>query len=122
MLGIGLGRTGTASLKLALEQLGFGPCHHMLELFQRPGDAALWQARARGEAVGWDALLGGFRSTVDWPSVHFWRELVRDFPDAKVDPHRARARVPGTTASATPSSRRWSNPCRSRTMPPAASA
>ncbi|WP_448506340.1 sulfotransferase family protein [Immundisolibacter sp.] len=84
VLGIGMGRTGTASLKLALEQLGFGPCHHMLELFQRPGDAALWQARARGEAVSWDALLGGFHSTVDWPSAHFWRELVRDFPDAKV--------------------------------------
>lgn len=84
VIGVGLGRTGTASLKLALEQLGFGPCHHMLELFQRPGDAALWQARARGEAVGWDELLGGFRSSVDWPSVHFWRELVHDFPNAKI--------------------------------------
>lgn len=84
VIGVGLGRTGTASLKLALEQLGFGPCHHMLELFQRPGDAVLWQARARGEAVGWDELLGGFRSSVDWPSVHFWRELVHDFPSAKV--------------------------------------
>jgi hypothetical protein len=93
VLGIGLGRTGTASLKIALEQLGFGPCHHMLELFSRPGDSARWQARARGEPVGWDELLGGFRSTVDWPSVWFWRELVRDFPDAKViltvrDPER----------------------------------
>jgi hypothetical protein len=84
VIGVGLGRTGTASLKLALEQLGFGPCHHMLELFQRPGDAARWQARARGEAVGWDELLGGFRSTLDWPSVHFWRELVHDFPNAKI--------------------------------------
>jgi hypothetical protein len=93
VLGIGLGRTGTASLKIALEQLGFGPCHHMLELFSRPGDSERWQARARGEPVGWDELLGGFRSTVDWPSVWFWRELVRDFPDAKViltvrDPER----------------------------------
>ena len=84
VIGVGLGRTGTASLKLALEQLGLGPCHHMLELFSRPDDAARWQARARGEAVSWDTLLGGFRSTVDWPSVHFWRELVRDFPAAKV--------------------------------------
>ena len=84
VLGLGMGRTGTASLKLALEQLGFGPCHHMLELFSRAGDAARWQARARGEPVGWDELLGGFRSTVDWPSVWFWRDLVRDFPDAKV--------------------------------------
>lgn len=84
VIGVGFGRTGTASLKLALEQLGFGPCHHMLELFQRPGEAARWQARARGEAVSWDELLGGFRSAVDWPSVHFWRELVRDFPAAKI--------------------------------------
>ncbi len=84
VIGAGLGRTGTASLKLALEQLGFGPCHHMLELFQRPGDAALWRARARGEPISWDRLLGGFHSAVDWPSAHFWRELVRDFPLAKV--------------------------------------
>ncbi len=84
VLGIGMGRTGTASLKVALEQLGYGPCHHMLELFSRPGDAVRWQARARGEAVSWDELLGGFRSTVDWPSAYFWRDLVRDFPAAKV--------------------------------------
>jgi hypothetical protein len=84
VLGIGMGRTGTASLKLALEQLGFGPCHHMLELFQRPGDALRWQALARGEAVSWDELLGGYRACVDWPSVHFWRQLVRDFPAARV--------------------------------------
>jgi hypothetical protein len=84
VIGVGLGRTGTASLKVALEQLGYGRCHHMLELFHRPADSARWQARAGGEAVSWDELLGGFRSAVDWPSVHFWRELVRDFPTAKV--------------------------------------
>lgn len=84
VLGVGMGRTGTASLKVALEQLGFGPCHHMLELFQRPGSAERWLARARGEAVRWDELLGGYRSAVDWPSAWFWRELVRDFADARV--------------------------------------
>src|SRR5689334_16327222 len=34
VIGAGFGRTGTMSLKLALEQLGFGPCYHMIEVFK----------------------------------------------------------------------------------------
>lgn len=84
VIGVGLGRTGTASLKLAIEQLGFGPCHHMLEVLQNEGMGPLWSARARGEPVPWSRLLGGYRATLDWPSVYFWRDLVREYPGAKV--------------------------------------
>ena len=84
VIGVGLGRTGTASLKLAIEQLGFGPCHHMLEVLQTEGAAARWSARARGEPIAWEDLLGGFRATLDWPSVYFWRELVEHYPNARV--------------------------------------
>lgn len=84
VIGTGLGRTGTLSLKLALEQLGFGPCYHMLEVFPRPDHVALWSAALRGEPVDWERLFAGFAATVDWPSVHFWRELTARYPDAKV--------------------------------------
>jgi hypothetical protein len=84
VIGAGFGRTGTLSLKLALERLGFGPCHHMLEVFARPEQAAAWLAAAKGQAVDWDTLLAGYASAVDWPSSHFWRELSTHAPAAKV--------------------------------------
>lgn len=84
VIGTGLGRTGTLSLKAALEALGFGPCYHMMEVFPRPAHVALWTKAARGEAVDWDKLYDGFGATVDWPSTHFWRDLIRRYPNAKV--------------------------------------
>lgn len=84
IIGAGFGRTGTHSLKLALEQLGFAPCYHMVEVFSHPGHSELWEAAARGEAIDWNALLGGYRAAVDWPSCYFWREHAAMFPSAKV--------------------------------------
>jgi hypothetical protein len=84
VIGTGLGRTGTLSLKAALEQLGFGPCYHMMEVFPRPEHVTLWTKAARGERVDWDALYDGFAATVDWPSAHFWREHTRLYPRAKI--------------------------------------
>ena len=84
VIGAGFGRTGTLSLKLALEQLGFGPCHHMLEVIAHPAQAAGWRAAAESKAVDWDALLDGYAAAVDWPACHFWRELSARYPAAKV--------------------------------------
>ncbi len=84
VVGAGYGRTGTASLKLALEQLGFGPCHHMSEVRGTPGQLEHWEAAAAGRAVDWDAVFAGFGSAVDWPSAAFWRELAAFYPDAGV--------------------------------------
>lgn len=84
VIGAGFGRMGTLSLKLALEELGFAPCHHMTEVFANPHQAPQWHAAARGEAVDWDALLKGYKALVDWPGCHFWRELAAHFPQAKV--------------------------------------
>jgi hypothetical protein len=84
VIGTGLGRTGTLSLKAALEQLGFGPCYHMMEVFPRPDHVAQWTKAARGERVDWDHLFTGFPATVDWPSAHFWRDLARQYPEAKI--------------------------------------
>ena len=84
VIGAGLGRTGTLSLKIALERLGFGPCHHMLEVFAHPAQAATWRDAAEGRAVDWDALLAGYGSAVDWPSCHFWRQLSDRYRHAKI--------------------------------------
>jgi hypothetical protein len=84
VIGAGYGRTGTLSMKSALEQLGVGPCHHMFEVFARPDDARGWAAAIRGEAFDADALLDGFRSTVDFPACLFWRQLAEAQPAAKV--------------------------------------
>jgi hypothetical protein len=84
VVGAGFGRTGTMSLKLALEQLGFGPCYHMLEVFTHPGHAAAWLAIAKGESGDWRSLLADFQSVVDWPTTYFYRELAEAYPQAKV--------------------------------------
>ena len=84
VVGAGLGRTGTHSLKIALEQLLDGRCYHMSELFGRTDDTPVWHAAARGEPVDWDALLAGFVATVDWPACAFWREIHAANPDAVV--------------------------------------
>lgn len=84
VIGSGFGRTGTMSLKTALEQLGFGPCHHMEEVFEHPEQVPHWQAVAAGKAVDWNTVFDGYGSQVDWPGSHVWRELAAAFPQAKV--------------------------------------
>lgn len=84
IIGSGFGRTGTQSLKLALIELGFGPCHHMDEMFSNPGMLPAWQSVARGEKPDWPAMFPGYVSQVDWPGAALWREMAAAFPDAKV--------------------------------------
>ena len=83
VVGVGLGRTGTNSLKLALERLLGGKCHHMLEVIGNPEQERLWTAAAQGDP-DWAAVFEGFVATVDWPSCGFWRELTAEYPDALV--------------------------------------
>jgi hypothetical protein len=84
IIGPGFGRTGSKSMKLALEQLGYAPCHHMHEVGERPELLPAWDAVSRGEAVDWDEVFDGYRSQVDWPGARVWRELVAHYPHAKV--------------------------------------
>lgn len=84
VIGPGFGRTGTLSLKTALEQLGFGPCHHMEEVFKNPEQVPHWQAIAAGPPVDWHRVFEGYVAQVDWPGAHVWRPLVAAFPEAKV--------------------------------------
>ena len=84
VVGAGLPRTGTRSLKVALEQLLGGTCYHMSEVFQRPEDVDVWRAAARGETPDWTAFPGDCVAAVDWPASIFWRELADAHPDAVV--------------------------------------
>ena len=84
IVGAGFGRTGTNSLKLALEHLGFGPCHHMYEVIENPEQLPYWQAADRGELPDWDEVFANYRSCLDWPSARFWREIAGHYSDAKV--------------------------------------
>ena len=68
VIGAGFGRTGTMSLKVALERLGYGPCYHMIELFEHPEHVKRWEAAVRSEEpVDWEEMFAGYRATVDWP-------------------------------------------------------
>jgi hypothetical protein len=84
VVGAGLGRTGTLSLKMALEQLMGGSCYHMLEVFSHPDHVATWHAATRGEPVDWDELFADYTTAVDWPAAAFWREVSAAYPDATV--------------------------------------
>jgi Sulfotransferase domain len=84
LIGAGLGRNGTFTLKNALEQLGFGPCHHMVEVFAHPEQNQFWLRAAMGENVDWEEMFGDYKASVDWPSCHFYKELSERYPEAKV--------------------------------------
>jgi len=83
LIGAGFGRTGTASMKSALELLGFGPCHHMKEV-TTPQQNKYWLAAATGKTVQWDQVFENYGACIDWPAAFFWQELSEYYPDAKI--------------------------------------
>lgn len=84
VVGAGLGRTGTNSLKVALEYLLGGPCYHMFELLEHREQLPGWLAAVQGEGVDWRKLLDGYLATVDWPACAYWRQFAAAYPDAVV--------------------------------------
>lgn len=84
VIGAGFGRTGTLSLKTALEKLGYSGCYHMMELFQHPEHLSWWERATRGERIDWSNVFEGYRAAVDWPACAFWRDYYHLYPDAKV--------------------------------------
>ena len=80
VVGAGVGRTGTHSLKLALEQLLGGPCHHMTEVFEHPEQIPVWMDAIDGKPIDWSAHLAGYVALVDWPGASFWPEFAGGQP------------------------------------------
>ena len=105
VIGAGYGRTGTLSLKAALERLGFGPCYHMVEFLKRADHGPLWVSAFRGETIDWEDVFGSYESTTDWPGCTFWRQLADRYPEARViltvrDPERWWTSIDGTLFAA----------------------
>lgn len=84
LIGVGLGRTGTHSLKFALERLLGGTCHHMVEVWGHPHEIPIWDAAMRGARTDWPEVLAGYDAIVDYPGAAVWRDLIEAFPDAPV--------------------------------------
>ena len=84
LVGAGLGRTGTLSLKLAIEQLLGGTCHHMFEVFANQEEVPVWHAAILGEEVDLPEMLDGYCAVVDFPGAAVWQQLADAFPDAPV--------------------------------------
>jgi sulfotransferase family protein len=85
LVGAGLGRTGTHSLKLAIERLTGQPCYHMSEVFGKPDHVDAWRAAiVDGTMPDWEQLLAGYGATVDWPACAFWQQLADAYPEAPV--------------------------------------
>ena len=84
LIGAGLGRTGTLSLKFALERLLGGTCHHMMEVWGHPDEVPVWTDAMHGRPVDWHTLLDGYSAIVDYPGAAVWRELADAFPEAPV--------------------------------------
>ncbi len=90
VIGAGFGRTGTASLKAALEELGFGPCYHMYEVFEHPQHADFWEAAWRGEPVDWDGILRRLRGDRGLAGLHVLRGAAGEAPGGEGAPERTR--------------------------------
>ena len=84
VIGAGVGRTGTSSLKVALERLLDGRCYHMSEVLKHHDDTQLWRDAVRGRSTDWTRIYDGYAATVDWPGAAFWRPLSETYPDALV--------------------------------------
>ena len=84
VIGAGVGRTATFSVKFALEHLGLGPSYHMVEVFASARRSIpLWLDVVNGNP-DWDTIFDGYQSTTDYPACSYWRELADYYPDAKV--------------------------------------
>ncbi|MDT8318392.1 MAG: sulfotransferase [bacterium] len=84
VIGAGFGRTGTSSLKAALEFLGYGPSYHMFEVANKPHHIDLWNQANKSRNIDWQILFEGYKSAVDWPACAFLEELIHIYPTAKV--------------------------------------
>ncbi|RPJ27035.1 MAG: sulfotransferase family protein [Chloroflexi bacterium] len=84
VIGAGFGRTGTRSLKAALEELGFGRCYHMEEVVKNPGHLKHWVEIMQGGKADWETLFKGYQSATDWPTAAYYQDLMTVYPEAKI--------------------------------------
>ena len=84
VIGTGQARTGTTTLKIALEHLGFGKCYHMWELMNNPDHLKYFEKAEHGENVNWDELLVGYHSACDYPIIGYYKQFLEKYSNAKI--------------------------------------
>ena len=84
VIGAGMPRTGTSSLKVALSELGFDPCYQMLPLLSHPEQVNFWSSASKGQKMDWSELFRDYQATVDFPSYRYYDKLLEYYPKAKV--------------------------------------
>lgn len=84
IIGAGYGRTGTKSLQIALEKLGYGKCYHMEALLRHPADVVHWKNANEEKNVNWEALFKNYQSIVDFPGAIYYKQLADYYPTSKV--------------------------------------
>lgn len=85
IIGAGFGRTGTLSLKTALEILGFNKCHHMMEVATNADQVDYWLRIAENRHIpSWDEVFEGYQATTDFPACIYYAALAESYPQAKV--------------------------------------
>lgn len=84
IVGAGFPRTGTNTLKQALEQLGYSKTYHFKEMIANPTDLQYWLTLEQTGTTNWDALYDGFEASVDLPAYPWYMEHMEKYPDAKV--------------------------------------
>ena len=89
VIGAGFGRTGTHSLAMTLESLGFGPCYHMHELLRNPEHIRFWLKAIEKQDVDWQEFFRPYKSTVEWPAVSFLPQIFTAFPGTNENPSHA---------------------------------
>lgn len=83
LINVGLARTGTTSLKAALEKLGYSPIYHTFDLFTNSKHMDIWEGAYEGQQVDWRAFYSGYE-VADWPAGLFYKEIITAHPEAKV--------------------------------------
>lgn len=79
-----MARTGTMSLKHALEALGYNKCHHMIEVIGDESQLPLWQAYLNTGKGDYDSIFKGYKAVVDFPGSIYYKDLMKRYPDAKI--------------------------------------
>ena len=84
VIGTGLSRTGTTTLRKVIEELGLGPCYNSTELFIRPRGIEFWEALEKGDKVDFEDFFKNYNAIIGFPCYIFHQQLKGKYPDAKL--------------------------------------
>ena len=84
IIGAGFPRTGTNTLRESLELLGFSKTYHMKQLLVHPENLHYWSTLKATGTTNWEALYDGYEATVDFPCYPWYKQHMKQYPDAKV--------------------------------------